>query len=468
MLDGTVKRIPAREISFPPDGPEGKGTNRIFFPLGHNKFGSLASVAVNPDGFAGSRSYCQDGITVTDVPSPLGRSPQHIALNEAHVCVDLRAKDRLPLDLSRNLIRGESREVWNKLAPRVWSGLISSGALVSNAARSALDSYIVLEYASFEADGRLYVDRDRKLRPLSSLPERGDPLVGFIDSRDPHSADFLEERSVSWVFVPDGISVFEACHYRRKDILKAKKASRHADVCIPHHLQSLVEDDTYGDLSYGDHSYSLVPSMGTVRGMFKCVIEVYTHVSILSYLHKTIFCKQERENCLPIDKLGFLFPCRNSAMVRGISRCGWYYIPYAYYSDLIDVAKSLEFAWEEFLLLLLYAVDSNYNYWRESWWLEQLAGFDDVAVKVSESFTEMLESVFSDQIEDEDVDKEQAAFEIWAEGRLEAGPLSVGRQEYVRREAEWLLDNIIPGLDLSCLASTATPWDKERWENGKL
>jgi hypothetical protein len=168
---------------------------------------------------------------------------------------------------------------------------------------------------------------------------------------------------------------------------------------------------------------------------------------------------------MPLDKLGVVFLSRNWARVRGISVPGWLNIPYAYFDDLVGIARSYHFKWEEFLLLLLYGVDPNYDSWREDWWVERLPGFDEIAVRISDRFPDFLESEFLDKHhQEEDEEKDPLVNRLAA--RSNARPHRKLRSPLLATEVDWVVENIIPGLDLSPLAAAATPWDRQRWERG--
>jgi hypothetical protein len=64
---------------------------------------------------------------VPDVAPPLDESPTFAVARRFGVRVDLRGKDRFPLDLSRNLTEGGHERLWETVVPKFWAGMVMGG-----------------------------------------------------------------------------------------------------------------------------------------------------------------------------------------------------------------------------------------------------------------------------------------------------------------------------------------------------
>ena len=199
-----------------------------------------------------------------------------------------------------------------------------------------IDKYVVLEYAAFERDARIYASHDRKLRPLSSLLTRDDPVVGFVDTSDPQSSSYLAEQAISWVFVPDPNVVQAADYEDRKVIARIKKAARHATTRMSKVFSQGVDSDEFLP--------SLTPPMSTLGPLFLNIPSVYPFIYCSPKTGKTVFSRLENSECMPVRRMGFIFPCENAAMIRGVSLDKWLLVPRAYYDDLIQTARRFGFS----------------------------------------------------------------------------------------------------------------------------
>jgi len=73
-------------------------------------------------------ALCQDGVSVLGVRAPVLKSAAARTLASAGLLVDLRARSRVPLDLSRNLVEGDLDAFWAKIIPVCWNAILRAGA----------------------------------------------------------------------------------------------------------------------------------------------------------------------------------------------------------------------------------------------------------------------------------------------------------------------------------------------------
>lgn len=457
IYDDKPFRIPARKPNRVPQVGEDDKAYRVFFPLGKDRTGSLGSMgAAQGDYFAGDHSLCQDGLVIPDVPPPRGPDPLQLALAEAHVCVDLRGKDRFPLDLSRNLIRGNSRKVWDRLAPKVWAGIVRSGALAFTAARNALDFYANLEYSAFGADARLVIDEKGRFHPIQSPVMSNAAMIGFASPQDPQVKDQLYDNSMPWILAPEGLQIDFEYNYSR-DIRRARIARKLAP-----NEQVLLK---MVDPSDEPFSAALLPGEPKMASLFRPVFRQHSFLCSWSNGSGSYFANSKSKKSIELSDLGIIFPTPDWVIVRPASQSAWVYCQIGSISDIAISALNHKLSWNEFLLWLLYCIDSNYFSW-SGWWSDTFPEFNKVADRMEQIHERALDE-YDDKSDDDGYD-ESRKLVAWEENRREGRVGSNLRGGMLESEMKWFIDNILPGLNLKFMQKAATPWDKDRWNSGQL
>jgi hypothetical protein len=463
LLDENTFDIPARKTNRIPRVGETGQTYRVFFPLNTDKTGSIGSLAGGQgDAFAGGDSLCQDGLAIPDVPSPRGPDPLQLALAEAHVCVDLRGKDRFPLDLSRNLVRGNSRKVWDRLTPKVWAGIIRSGALAFTAAREALGFYANLEYTAFRLDARLVIDERRRFHKINTPAMTNATGIGFVDAQDPQVKDRLYDRSMPWVVAPD-VGPLEMEYDHSGDIRRARRAR-----LLPPKLKAV--EDRISESMDEPFMASLLPGDRLLGPVFDLTLRSHQFVRNWKDGGGSYFVKTESNGSVNISQLGFVFPSPGWILVRPASESEWVHCPYGYAVDVIRYARDEKLRWEEFLLWLLFCVDSNYGAW-SGWWSENYSEFDEVANRVADCHEQVIDNFRAGSTYDNDEGgegEESDALAAWEERRIVASHRGRSWDSVLGSEFRWFIDSVLPGLNVEFMRNAATPWDKERWTSGQI
>lgn len=149
---------------------------------------------------AGPAPVSQDGISIPDMPPPILDTPAQSVLQDMGVRINLLGGDRLPLDLSRNLVKGGADDFWRRFVPMIWRGLVRN-ALGFKEARNALAEYVEQDF--YLARGRkVFTVREGLFEQFSlgNLPECSS--VQLMDAGDPLIASYIAESNATNIFLP--------------------------------------------------------------------------------------------------------------------------------------------------------------------------------------------------------------------------------------------------------------------------
>lgn len=145
---------------------------------------SLVSLRDNKQIKAKSYDSCvsQDGLIIPEVTSPDGNEPSHSILRMWGVQVDLRGKDRVSLDLSRNMVEGGIETFWNHLTQKIWKEIVKKG-LIFNSCRKAFFDYYQIVFENSLGKDAIYIDYSKSyytipIKDVSSAPIEN---IVFVD-----------------------------------------------------------------------------------------------------------------------------------------------------------------------------------------------------------------------------------------------------------------------------------------------
>ena len=506
--DGSTKTIPARSLCSVKKVTN--NSDRIFFALDTSSRNSLGSLARHPDGFAGDHHLCQDGLAVPGVAGPSRKKNLLLlALDDFDVRVDLRGADRFPLDLSRNLIRGDSKKIWNKLSSLIFRSLLRSKMLRHAIAQEFICHYSNLEYLTFFNHGRLLINRKGTLKRISSLKDHLEPSIGFVSCRGKLFTEMVADRTHFWVLVPDYDMSLDLADMEI-GLADSHFIRRIRKINGLDHLNSLSLDrmiEDADDIYYG----TLATIDQRVQYIFSYALTNYAYICPWHNGLSSVLSTEKSEHAIMMNDIGMIF-FDGWLCVRSPDTSTWIYLPSDQFEEMYRHAISNALSWSDFLAFILLTIRSKGQSWQSKWWLSHCSVLTDLENKIFKNLCNLLPVVEDTDIhecrsckqedyddyevggdsgddedyyevggdsgddedyyevggdsgddEGEDEDEEERRHLAFFENRHRAVQKVQGRKEF-----DWFISDVLPGLDLSALENIATPWDKERYENRTL
>ena len=135
---------------------------------------------------------CQDGLVIPDVPPPILENPDQEILRRLGVRVNLRGDDRLPLDLSRNLVDGGADDLWETLVPKIWNGLVNK-AMNFKPYREALSDYVQRVFEQSFGRAMILNSKEQGLEVMDANQFRAEASLEFVDPHDDRLFQFARK-----------------------------------------------------------------------------------------------------------------------------------------------------------------------------------------------------------------------------------------------------------------------------------
>jgi hypothetical protein len=502
VIDADGKEV---ELDLARGGRRSKRLEMFCFAIGEH--GSLAAIRETKQAQreATAPALCQDGLVVPDVPPPILERPDQQILRQYSLRVNLCGGDRLPLDLSRNLIEGGADALWARLVPEVWRGMVKNG-LLNRGAQSAFAEYVQAEFEESLGEQAFFVGPDgRFVVAAASAAPPGDTLE-FVDKNDKEIHRRAWSGAGPLLVLPEvpGPLYYGWRNTEGYDIGWEKgdavvEAWRHRGLHhVPYHKQdnpgalSLRALTSYGGLVFRSYPYLVRGETGA----------------------GTLVCRKV-PGAVPLTSLGFWRLSREWLAIRSPVDGTWQTV----HSLDIDLVfqelpdKEIQaLSLEQYVLLVLYDLWPNPGTWAEGWPGRKELG--DALINATEKadLARDQQDTYAEDAEDEEEEEEE---EDWSPGyereeeeddlptavlrkrdreavRAEAEPEDVEETEEEldpdfgldpssdRRDqrlkvrsghseslAERFRRKTLPLLDPSILQGCLTPWDREYWEQIK-
>lgn|GEM_PF-4341931 len=296
--------------------------------------------------------FCQDGLTIPDVSPPIDNSPAQEILRHHCVRLNLCGLDRMPLDLSRNLVEGGAEKLWEMHVPKIWEGIVENG-LVTKAGKNAFRSLVQTAYEKSQGRTVFFIGPKKK---LSILDVEQWPDVDAIQFFDKDGTEFggAISSDLPTVILPDVPVSLLYGHNIYSD-----QIDQSSDPTIAYWAKlggHFIAEDSQSPLSLRAlHRYK------------STVFEKYTFLSV-DKLDRIILSKKKVENSISLEKLIMFRLTDKWLAIRNVMNNNWEFIHVdetnMWFYDLPDsVIKRMVF--EQYVVLVLYDIWPRPSEWEE-------------------------------------------------------------------------------------------------------
>jgi hypothetical protein len=457
--------------------------------------GSMAAIAARREAQtkAAPPSLYQDGLAIPDVSPPIGEIPNQEILRRHGIRLNLCGEDRLPLDLSRNLVEGGAERLWERFVPRIWAGLVANG-LHSKAGRVAFSGYIQAEFERSCGETSFFIGPSGQLQVTNIRNCSGNRPIHLIDwdDRDLHRAAWS---ALPTLVLPDVPEVLVHGWVLSRDPLEQgddpaidfwRRLGRHKEQQRPELLDASP------------------PSFRALRSYREQLFSSFRFVSRSeSSLVKLDNLKSE--GAIELDTLGFWRLSNNWSAIRNPQSGRWELVhtqemENVLYDLPLEMLRELTF--EQYICLILYDFWPEPGSWENVWPIQPATdSLGDLVVralersgtnfdqddeddeddedditrawegKLDEPQRQQLPRQEDDEDEDEDKDENEDEDEFLE--KLEEIDDPVERQRAVRHRSyssgdksisQRLVEQMLPHFDHTVLQNCVPPWDREHWE----
>lgn len=462
VLDKVVE-IPVKYPTV--QGPKG---GLVIFEFGSGPSLAVIEEAAKVRQEAGPPSVCQDGFVVAEVPPPILERADQQVLRWHGIRVDLRGQDKVPLDLSRNAFEGGAEELWEKLVPMIWEGIVNNGLRFS-AGRDCLREYVQREFDSSRGSRLLVTSESRELRIVTADHRSIIDWLGaaaevvMADPTDKRVSRLLTSEKCAVVFLPDvPFMLLDAWEMDDVALEYAKPSGYWAG------LANARRNTQFNDEG---HPATVLSDL-VLRRVLPTIIESYESVVAASDRRGRLV-RGIHDSGRPLDQLGFWRMSPNWYAIRSPVDNSWHALHFSEVEDIEkDAGRQLQFV--EFIFLILADLWPSFHTWKGPWGL--VSNLEELGGKFSnaKARAEGAEELDTDATDEEnywddggdDYDDGDDDFEP-DEYDPDLGITDSDEDRYDRRlYVRMLLDDVFVEGGQS-LKSSLTSWDEAVWSSGE-
>jgi hypothetical protein len=462
--------------------PTGDDSNHehFCFPVGDQETIAVLNYESRKQDIATLPPLCQDGLAIPDVPPPILDKPEQEILRRLGIRVNLRGNDRVPLDLSRNLVKGGAGELWDQLIPKIWNGLIWNG-MNHKVYRQAFSNYVQQTFEESFGKAIFSLSLSKGLE----VDKVGDFVTpSAVEFLDPHDDRFfrLVRTCDRLVILPSPPLAMMYGIRTSDDMYDAEKADDPVTSYWANRsgISTSAWHDDYHDLPNKDAA-----SLRTLTSYKKIIFEQFKYVAPGKAGTSRLTVNKLPGVC-NMTHLGFFRLSLDWSAIRSPLDGEWRII-HANDSEMVignippDILKKLSF--EEFVILVLHDTWPDVLSWEVGWPTNRQMGkaIFEAKEKVSLTQEDDTSDLEVDVEDNRDGDDSSVLYnDDEYELELDEPPLQLEMPERrrVQRHGVRSIDDfeslsaqfareILPIVDTSKLQKNLTPWDREAWEVAK-